>query len=267
MTTQRIPTASIKISQIQMPDRLRTRAADDQEYIRELVEAYNEGAKTPPIELVQDGDIYWCADGRHRVKASAEVGFLDINANVRPGKIIDAIEIAIGANTDHGLRRTNKDKRRAVEVALKEFPKTSDGWIADACHVDCSFVCKMRPTCDNHKSGEREGRDGRTTNTTNIGKKKSATTEPNVPITDGDEKESTTSKPSSGADEPKSQRRTKKEIKDEAEAEFNAAWDEFASVVEGAKKKNWRHIDQNTIKAKIEILNNLVNNPHYWRTV
>ena len=43
------------------------------------------------------------------------------------------------------LRRTNADKRRAVEIALKEFPKLSSREIAKVCAVSDEFVNKVRP--------------------------------------------------------------------------------------------------------------------------
>lgn len=41
--------------------------------------------------------------------------------------------------------RTNADKRRAVEIALAEFPKLSSRAVADLCGVHHTFVQKQRP--------------------------------------------------------------------------------------------------------------------------
>ena len=51
---------------------------------------------------------------------------------VRAGTRRDAILFAVGANGDHGLRRTNEDKRRSVLVLLRdeEWGAKSDRWIA-----------------------------------------------------------------------------------------------------------------------------------------
>jgi len=44
----------------------------------------------------------------------------------------------------HGIRRGNADKRRAVEIALREFPKLSSNMIAGMCGVSDTFVGKLR---------------------------------------------------------------------------------------------------------------------------
>jgi hypothetical protein len=60
--------------------------------------------------------------------------------------VIDAIIAACGENADHGLRRTNEDKRRAVERLLgdPEWIKWSDRKIADVCRVSHPFVGTVR---------------------------------------------------------------------------------------------------------------------------
>ena len=52
-----------------------------------------------------------------------------------------------GANHGHGLRRTNADKRRAVETLLRdqEWTKWSDREIARQCAVSNRFVSDVRP--------------------------------------------------------------------------------------------------------------------------
>ncbi|RMD90366.1 MAG: streptomycin biosynthesis regulator, partial [Alphaproteobacteria bacterium] len=53
---------------------------------------------------------------------------------------------ACGANSSHGLRRTNADKRRAVETLLRdeEWSQWGDRKIARKCAVHHSFVAKIR---------------------------------------------------------------------------------------------------------------------------
>ncbi|MCJ2017151.1 hypothetical protein MKK84_06900 [Methylobacterium sp. E-065] len=73
---------------------------------------------------------------------------------MRQGGLRDAILHSAGANFDHGLRRTNADKRRAVWILLEEElvsinPETGDPWsnreIARRCAVDEGLVRKLRP--------------------------------------------------------------------------------------------------------------------------
>ncbi|QXD15805.1 hypothetical protein GQ464_002330 [Rhodocaloribacter litoris] len=63
----------------------------------------------------------------------------------------DAILHSVGANAEHGLRRTGADKRRAVMTLLQdeEWRRWSDREIARRCRVSHPFVAKMRAdTCN-----------------------------------------------------------------------------------------------------------------------
>lgn len=62
----------------------------------------------------------------------------------RPGGRADALKFALGANAVHGHRRTNADKRRCVEIALREFPKLSSRAVAKVCGVSPGFVDHLR---------------------------------------------------------------------------------------------------------------------------
>jgi hypothetical protein len=57
----------------------------------------------------------------------------------------DALMFAAGANSSHGLRRSNLDKRRAVEMCLKdpEISQLTRQEIADICHVTKRTVQKI----------------------------------------------------------------------------------------------------------------------------
>ena len=48
------------------------------------------------------------------------MGLAKISADVREGSRRDAILYAVGANASHGLKWTNRDKRNAVMVLLKD---------------------------------------------------------------------------------------------------------------------------------------------------
>lgn len=67
-------------------------------------------------------------------------------AEVRVGTQRDAILYPCGANTQHGLRRSQADKRKAVGIMLAdpEWSKWSDREIARRCGVSHPFVGKLR---------------------------------------------------------------------------------------------------------------------------
>lgn len=132
--------------------RLQLRAKIDQEHVDSLAETYaaQEDGRTseriPPVRVLFDSKTYWVWDGNHRVLARAQAGFDTIDCLVEKGTYRDAVLKAAGANHDHGLRRTNQDKRYAVRQLLadKAWGKRSDRWIADACKVSRSIVADVR---------------------------------------------------------------------------------------------------------------------------
>ena len=101
----------------------------------------------PPVIVYHDGARYWLADGFHRLNAAHRSGkFSEIPADIKPGTRRDAILFAAGANASHGLRRTDGDKRRAVESLVRddEWGKWSNREIARRCNVAESYVRKLK---------------------------------------------------------------------------------------------------------------------------
>lgn len=99
----------------------------------------------PPIVVFRDAKgVQWLADGFHRCAAAEAGGIVVLPADVREGARKDALLFAASANASHGLRRTNADKRRAVQLVLGNFPKWSDRKIAEAVGVDHKTVGAAR---------------------------------------------------------------------------------------------------------------------------
>jgi hypothetical protein len=172
-------------------DRLRTdgglqlRARIDQEHVERLRDAFADVAAdqaVPAVEVIWDSKDYWVWDGNHRVLGAQQAGRETIRCNVEKGTQRDAILKAAGANHNHGLPRTNADKRHAVLALLadKQWGKRSDRWIADACKVSHPFVASVRADLERKQQAAaerqlqpetlpplpsttvREGRDGKT---------------------------------------------------------------------------------------------------------
>jgi hypothetical protein len=96
--------------------------------------------------------------------------------NIYEGTQRDAILHAVGANANHGLRRTNADKIKAVLTLLKdsEWRQWSDTEIAKKCRVSQPFVSNKRKELTNNGyewSSTRKCADGRIMETSNIGAK------------------------------------------------------------------------------------------------
>lgn len=172
--------ALVPLEKIRLDGATQMRAGIDEGAIVEYSEAIKAGVKLPLPILYYDGDSYFVGDGHHRLNAYATAGQTQISAEVRSGTQRDAILYAAGANAQHGLRRTNADKRRAVETLLRdeEWGKWPQGRIAEACGVSREYVSRVSKevgaSCDRSQDGSREvTRNGQTfqQKTGNIGKR------------------------------------------------------------------------------------------------
>jgi hypothetical protein len=164
------------------------RSEIDKAVCAEYGEQMKAGDKFPPIDVFFDSKDYWLADGFHRLDAYVmAVPGEAIECNVFKGTLQDAQWHSYGVNKTHGIRRSKKDKERAVKAALAHPAAIdkSNVQIAEHCGVDEKTVRKYRPsrrltsdnpksdigalTSDNPKSRPRKGRDGRTIDTAKIG--------------------------------------------------------------------------------------------------
>lgn len=136
---------TIRLSSIERDTSIQCRASIDTGVVNEYADAIIEGAKFPPVILFGTKEKCWIGDGWHRVMAADQVCMEDIEADLQKGGRKEALECALGANAAHGHRRTNADKRRCVEIALREFPKASSRRIAELCGVGHTLVDQCRP--------------------------------------------------------------------------------------------------------------------------
>ena len=134
----------IKLDEIIIDGGTQTRAALNEDTISDYAEAMTEGAKFPTVVVFASGTAYLLADGFHRFMAAKRCGWVDIDCDVRKGSKQDAIKYSLGANNVHGLRRTNADKHRGVEIALREFGKLTDRALAEMCGVSDHFIGDIR---------------------------------------------------------------------------------------------------------------------------
>ena len=88
--------------------------------VREYAERLAAGDNFPAVIAYNDGESIWLTDGWHRDAAHAKLDLAEIDVDVRAGSWRDAQLLALGANQNHGLRRSNSDKRRAVEAMLRD---------------------------------------------------------------------------------------------------------------------------------------------------
>jgi hypothetical protein len=188
-TPEPFPTLKdLPLDSIRMDGGTQPRVRIDEEIVREYAERMRAGDHFPPVQVYFDGTDHWLSDGFHRVRAAREAEKPTIQAEVWEGTRDDAFWMSLGANKDHGLRRTNDDKARAVKAALVARPSMSDRQIADHVGVHFDTVAKYRAelktTGTIGNSDSRTGRDGRTINTANIGKTNPTSSGPPIPDDD-----------------------------------------------------------------------------------
>ena len=166
----------LSVNQLRFDTDVQCRASIDSGTVTEYKEALTANVVFPPLVVFHDGTAYWVADGFHRGSAYRESGATKCPCDVRQGTKRDAILYAVGANTGHGLRRRNEDKKRAVMTLLNdsEWRQWSDREIARRAGVGPDMVASHRPAplSENDSQPERKCADGRTINTSNIGKTK-----------------------------------------------------------------------------------------------
>jgi hypothetical protein len=142
-----VPRAKIRVG-----ESTQARVAINAEVVESYAEALRVGDNLPPPELVRDddNDCFWTADGHHRIlahdKLHGDDRAYELEAMVQPGTHRDAVLLAVAANGDHGLQRTNADKRRAVTLLVEdaEWREWSDREIARRCNVGHTLVAEMR---------------------------------------------------------------------------------------------------------------------------
>lgn len=169
----------LRIERLRLDGGTQPRADIDQSTVRDYADALSTEATFPPVTVFHDGEAYWLADGFHRVHAHKMLDWLEVDADVRQGTRRDAVLFSVGANAVHGLRRTNADKRRAVETLLNdpEWAGWSDREISRRAGVGAPFVATLRPAICNpitdSPTQRRVERNGTifTQDTSNIGKR------------------------------------------------------------------------------------------------
>ncbi|WOO43133.1 ParB/RepB/Spo0J family partition protein [Rubellicoccus peritrichatus] len=145
------------------------RAKMDSKWIKELSELYKAGATIDPVTVYvtnrRDPD-FLLVDGFHRFEAAKKAGQKSISVKVIEGSRADAMKAALGANVRHGIQRTNADKRRAAEVAIKEFPDLSTAELARICGVSWTCIDNTKQefqssSIEGSESEKAIGRDGK----------------------------------------------------------------------------------------------------------
>ena len=140
----------------------------DEDVVEEYREHLQRATRFPPVEVCRDTDgTLWLFSGFHRIEATKQAGFDEIEANVRPGGKREALLAALSQNATHGLRRSRADVKRAIEVLLLDahWVTWTDRVIAEHLSLDAKTIGNHRARLATEgkieRHGTRTGKDGR----------------------------------------------------------------------------------------------------------
>jgi len=175
--------AVVPLDLLQLEGSTQPREEIDRAVVQEYQDLYERNTPMPLLTVFYDDADYWLVDGFHRFHAARQAGKKSIQCVIRQGSLEQARWFSYGVNKDHGLRRTNGDKAKAVRAALAHPKGTamSDGAIAEHVGISDRMVAKYRAELTPKLSeSKRIGRDGRTIRITKIGKAKTKAPPPPV---------------------------------------------------------------------------------------
>lgn len=137
---------TLPLSSIIVDQDIQSRADVNYDAIAEYAFLINDGIDLDPVVVFETDEGYLLADGFQRIEAYKGVGKRKIDVEVKQGTRRDAILYGIIANTKHGVRPTNEDKRKMVTRLLQdeEWSTWSDNVIAKKLGVTQPFVSGLR---------------------------------------------------------------------------------------------------------------------------
>jgi ParB-like chromosome segregation protein Spo0J len=155
---------NINLTKIRIDCGTQSRTKIDDLVVAQYCESIKGGTVFPSVVVFHDGLEYYLADGFHRFLATKAAGSPGIDCDVINGTLRDALLYSYGANGEHGLQRTNADKRNVVVRMLQdiEFSDWSDREIAKHCHVSHVFVGNIRKELGASKEATKFERGGKT---------------------------------------------------------------------------------------------------------
>jgi hypothetical protein len=164
------------LKDISLNKQTQSRVAICQDTVVEYAEAMLDGKPFPKITVFFDGIHHYLVDGYHRYFAYKKAGITEVSAEILNGTLRDAVLYAVGVNDDHGLRRTNEDKRKAVMTLLDdlEWCEWADTAIAKECKVTSMTVGRIRKSLNLEQTEKKfinkQGKET-TISTENLGRK------------------------------------------------------------------------------------------------
>ncbi len=162
------PLLRLEVSELVFDDDCQTRAALSEDAVADYAEAYRlqaaadfAGTRIPPLRVFVVDGRHVLIDGYHRAAGALRAGQLTLPVEVVGHGTMDLARwTALKMNHLHGLRRSNADKRRAVELALRspigiEAPTRT---IAGQTGVSHDLVARVRAEWEAAREAEEAAR-------------------------------------------------------------------------------------------------------------
>jgi hypothetical protein len=157
---ERTKPARLALDDISLDDRLQSRDLKPA-VVKDYLAILRRGEELPAVRVVRGvNDDYYLVDGYHTVAATRErLGLEDIAVETIDGTFDDALWLSWGANRNHGLRRAQKDIRRAIQAAVKHprWKLQSDRTIAQHIGCDHKTIGAMRRKCVSGEFSTHQG--------------------------------------------------------------------------------------------------------------
>lgn len=135
----------VKLSELVLDTDLQSRAEMNMDTVDTYAHDMEEGmADFPPIEVWVVGGKKLLVAGWHRVKAAQKLGIVQLYANMHTGTKQQAILASVKQNHTHGLPRSNKDKRRSIQMLFSSHPDMKDREVARNAGVSHTLVANLR---------------------------------------------------------------------------------------------------------------------------
>lgn len=135
----------LPLTEVRLDGNTQSREKLNKEAIEEYAVLYQTGVELPNLDVFHDGSYYWLAAGFHRFNGAGKAGKQTLRFNIHKGSAWDAFLFGIRDNVTNGVRRTNADKRYAVERILdsNKCDRASVRKIADLAAVSPNLVSDM----------------------------------------------------------------------------------------------------------------------------
>lgn len=144
---------SIDIGKIRIDGGTQSRKQVYEDTVASYTELLLDGTQMPPPVVFHDGKEYWLADGFHRYHAHKRAAHKTIDCEIHNGTKRDAFIFSRSANAEHGLPRTNEEKRLVIMSLLDdiEYADASEREIGRICKVSHMTVARVKKAMELNK--------------------------------------------------------------------------------------------------------------------